>query len=30
MGWDKAGRPLPETLKRLGLEFAVKELEKKV
>ena len=30
MGWDKEGRPLPETLKRLGLEFAVKDLEKKV
>ena len=30
MGWDKEGRPLPETLKKLGLEFAVRELEKKV
>lgn len=25
-GWDKEGRPLPETLKRVGLEDAVREL----
>ncbi len=25
-GWDKQGRPLPETLKRLGLEEVAKEL----
>lgn len=25
-GWDKQGRPLPETLKRLELEYAAKEL----
>jgi len=27
MGWDKAGRPLPETLKRLGLESVIKDLK---
>jgi aldehyde:ferredoxin oxidoreductase len=26
MGWDKAGRPLPETLKKLGLESVGKDL----
>ena len=26
MGWDKEGRPLPETLKRLGLDSVAKEL----
>ena len=26
MGWDKSGRPLPETLKRLGLESVGKDL----
>jgi aldehyde:ferredoxin oxidoreductase len=26
MGWDKAGRPLPETLKNLGLEGVGKEI----
>jgi aldehyde:ferredoxin oxidoreductase len=26
MGWDKAGRPLPETLKRLGLDSIAKDL----
>ena len=26
LGWDKEGRPLPETLKRLGLESVSKEL----
>jgi len=26
MGWDKAGRPLPETLKRLGLDRVAKDL----
>ena len=27
MGWDKkTGKPLPETLKKLGLEFAIKDL----
>jgi aldehyde:ferredoxin oxidoreductase len=27
MGWDKeTGKPLPETLKRYGLEYAVNEL----
>jgi len=26
MGWDKAGRPLPETLKKLGLEDVGKEM----
>lgn len=26
MGWDKAGRPLPETLKRLGLDSVAKDL----
>jgi len=26
MGWDKAGRPLPETLRRLGLEDVGKEM----
>jgi len=25
-GWDHDGRPLPETLKRVGLEDALKEL----
>ncbi len=27
MGWDKEGRPLPETLKKLGLEFTLKDLK---
>ena len=27
MGWDKAGRPLPGTLKRLGLESVIKDLK---
>jgi aldehyde:ferredoxin oxidoreductase len=27
MGWDKeTGKPLPETLKRYGLEYAIDEL----
>ena len=27
MGWNKeTGKPLPDTLKKLGLEFAVKDL----
>ena len=26
MGWDKAGRPLPETLKRLGLDSVARDL----
>ncbi len=26
MGWDKEGRPLPETLTRLGLEDVAREL----
>jgi len=26
MGWDKEGRPLPETLRRLGLESVVQDL----
>ena len=28
MGWDKqTGKPLPETLKKLGLEHIIKDLE---
>jgi len=27
MGWDKAGKPLPETLKRLGLESVINDLK---
>lgn len=27
MDWDKAGRPLPDTLKRLGLEYVIKDLK---
>jgi aldehyde:ferredoxin oxidoreductase len=26
MGWDETGRPTPETLKALGLDFAVKDI----
>ena len=28
MKWDKAGKPLPETLKRLGLDYVASDLEK--
>ena len=29
MGWDiDTGKPLPDTLKKLGLEFAVKDIYK--
>jgi aldehyde:ferredoxin oxidoreductase len=27
MGWDEKGRPLPETLKDLGIEWIIKDLE---
>jgi aldehyde:ferredoxin oxidoreductase len=28
MGWDEeTGKPLPETLKRLDLEYAIKEVK---
>jgi aldehyde:ferredoxin oxidoreductase len=26
MGWDKQGKPLPATLERLGLDFAIKDM----
>ena len=26
MGWDTTGRPLPETLKKLGLDHIIKDL----
>ncbi|MFC1925515.1 aldehyde ferredoxin oxidoreductase family protein [Chloroflexota bacterium] len=29
VGWDREGRPLPENLKRLGLEFVIKDLKLK-
>lgn len=27
MGWDEAGKPLPQTLKRLGLEYAISDVK---